>query len=306
MNSVLSVIICTYNPRRDYLERVLQALKEQTLSKELWELLLIDNASNELLSSEIDLLWHKNARHIREEQLGLTHARIRGINEAATEIIVFVDDDNVLDSSYLEVAWRISKDWPMLGAWGGQVIPEFEKTPPDRIKPYLWMLALRELERDMWSNLPLSYETAPVGAGMCIRKVVAKKYAEIVSNNQKRANLDVKGKQLLRGGDMDLAFTSCDVGLGTGLFVSLKLTHLIPASRTQDEYLLRLAQGIKYSDTILEYCRGKMPTQPKFSWIRPVLKYLYYHLILRDSISWRFSKAFATGRSLAIQETVNT
>jgi hypothetical protein len=39
----LSVIICCHNPRIDYLLRVLKALSEQTLLKERWELLLIDN-----------------------------------------------------------------------------------------------------------------------------------------------------------------------------------------------------------------------------------------------------------------------
>jgi hypothetical protein len=37
---MVSVIICTHNPRMDYLARALAALKEQTLPKELWELLL--------------------------------------------------------------------------------------------------------------------------------------------------------------------------------------------------------------------------------------------------------------------------
>jgi len=37
----VSVIICTHNPRPDYLQRVLDALKAQTLPKENWELLLM-------------------------------------------------------------------------------------------------------------------------------------------------------------------------------------------------------------------------------------------------------------------------
>ena len=41
MSLKLSVIICTHNPRSDYLRRVLKALSEQTLLKERWEMLLI-------------------------------------------------------------------------------------------------------------------------------------------------------------------------------------------------------------------------------------------------------------------------
>jgi glycosyltransferase involved in cell wall biosynthesis len=311
MKPILSVIICTHNPKINYLERVLQGLKEQTLQTELWELLLIDNASDKQLASEINLSWHPQYRHIREEKLGLTPARLRGIQEATGEILVFVDDDNILYSDYLEIAFKISKDFPIIGAWGGQITAEFEEIPPEWTKPYWWMLAIRELERDAWSNLPLCYDTVPLGAGMCVRKVVAQKYAESISNNSERFNLDVKGKELLRGGDIDLALTSCDLGLGNGLFVSLKLTHLIPKSRLQEEYLLKLCQGIGYSQTIMEYYRGKIPSLYKLSLYKiseiiTLLKYLYFRrgrFQLRD---WRFFKTFAKGRDLAIQKIFKT
>ena len=44
--ATLSVIICTHNPRLDYLRRTFDALKLQTLDRDQWELLLIDNASD--------------------------------------------------------------------------------------------------------------------------------------------------------------------------------------------------------------------------------------------------------------------
>src|SRR5437763_8595738 len=112
MYPVISVIICSHNPRSDYLDRVLKALNAQTVSVNAWELLLIDNASDGLLSSEVDLTWHPHARHVREEQLGVSFARRRGIEEAKADILVFVDDDNILDPDYLEVGLRIASDYP--------------------------------------------------------------------------------------------------------------------------------------------------------------------------------------------------
>ncbi len=72
MKTELSVITCSHNPRADYLTRVTDALKNQTLDKQCWEYLLIDNASAEPLARSIDLSWQPNARHVREEKLGLT------------------------------------------------------------------------------------------------------------------------------------------------------------------------------------------------------------------------------------------
>jgi glycosyltransferase involved in cell wall biosynthesis len=298
----LSVIICTHNPRRDYLERVLQALKSQTLSKKIWELLVIDNASNQLLSSDIDLSWHPQARHFREEQLGLTPARLRGIQEATAEILVFVDDDNVLDSDYLEVALRISKDWSTMGAWGGQTIPEFEERPPDWTKPYWGYLAIREFERDSWSNLLHQYQTIPCGAGLCVRRTVAEKYTHLVRNDPRRLNMGRKGELLLSCEDSDLAFTACDMGLGTGQFTSLKLTHLIPTSRLEEEYLMRLCEGLSYSYTILASLWGNIPLSK--SWIRKLFE--HYKAWKMNPRERRIYKAQIRGYDRAMQEILNT
>jgi glycosyltransferase involved in cell wall biosynthesis len=271
MKPTLSVIICAHNPRFEYFDRVLNALKEQTLSMQQWELLLIDNASIQPLCEKFDLNWHLSAHHIQEEKLGLTQARLRGIQEAQADVLVFVDDDNVLDSDYLSIALQISRDWPILGAWGGQVVPEFEEQPPDWTKSFWINLAIREFEEDKWSNLLHQDETTPYGAGLCVRKAVADKYAELIRNDTRRSSLGRKGNLLFACEDKDLAFTACDIGLGTGLFSPLKLTHLIPLNRLKEEYLLRLIEGLTYSTLMLESFRGKMP--PSYSWKSKLLNH---------------------------------
>ncbi|MFN6481894.1 MULTISPECIES: glycosyltransferase [unclassified Nostoc] len=302
MKLLLSVIICTHNPRLNYLDKVLKALQAQTLLVEQWELLLVDNASEQVLSSEIDLSWHPKSRYLREEQLGLTPARLRGIKEAVGQTLVFVDDDNVLDPDYLEIALKISKDYPFIGAWGGQIRPEFEVPPPSWAKPYLGNLAIREFERDRWSNLIEQYETTPCGAGLCIRKVVAEKYSELVRKDPKRADMDRKGKMLTSCGDSDLAFTACDIGLGTGMFTSLNLTHLIPSNRLKEDYLLRLVEGLAYSQTILAYFRGTILAQQ--FWRSSKIYSLYLGLRYGFRVS-RFHQAEQKGRRLALKEITN-
>src|SRR5258708_33700026 len=141
----LSVIICTHSPRLEYLSRTLEALRSQTAPHSHWELLLIDNCSDEALASRIDLSWHPEGRHIREEELGLTPARLRGIAEAKGDLIVFVDDDNVLRHDYLETASRISATHPYLGAFGGSIEAEFEIEPDRRVQSLLGSLAIRPI-----------------------------------------------------------------------------------------------------------------------------------------------------------------
>src|SRR6186713_996026 len=97
----LSVLIPTFNPAMEPLTRVVAALRVQTLPTTEWELIVVDNASRELLAPRLDLSWHPAARIVREDRRGLTLARLAGFAEACGSIAILVDDDNVLEPDYL-------------------------------------------------------------------------------------------------------------------------------------------------------------------------------------------------------------
>jgi len=289
----LSVITCAHNPRPDYLEQVLDALKVQTLDQGRWEYLLIDNASADPLEARIDLSWHPHARHIREEKLGLTHARLRGIREAQGDVLVFVDDDNVLDVDYLEQVIEVSSKHSMIGAWCGQRRAAFEQQPPAWTKRHWSHLALHEFQEDIWSN---QLDAAmPNGAGLCVRRRVAAYYADLHSTGKRAFVMDRSGDSLVSGGDVDLASCACDIGLGVGLFAALKLQHLIPSNRLTEEYLLRLAEGIGYSGVILDSFRPTV-TRPH-GWSSRVAELLRY--LLLDSREKNVHRATKRGRAKA-------
>ncbi len=291
----ISVIIRAHNPRKDYLERVVDALKAQTLPEEQWDLLLIDNASKEPLASQWDLSWHPHARHIREEKLGSAYAQLRGINESTGELLVFVDDDNVLQTEYLEACRQIGAEWPRLGAWGGQQIPEFEGgVPAEKWKADFWTSTL---SRDVWSN-NYDRQAAPVGAGVCVRKAVADQYAALIMRHPVRLALGRIGGGLNSAEDIDMVYTACDLGLGIGKFARLKLDHLIPAHRLSDDYLTRLTEGFGYSGVVLAALRGRIPSKKC-----RVDQLVDFYKGLRLSRSQRaLGNAFQSGRSRAIRD----
>jgi len=275
INPDISVIICTHNPRPDFLRRVLDALKVQTLTREQWELLLIDNSSSEPLANGWDLSWHPRARHVREDELGLTAARLRGIKESNAGLLVFVDDDNVLQSGYLSECLTLAKKYFFIGALGGQVIPEYEVPPSEDIKPYLHYLLIRKFDEVKWSNLLNFHETSPCGAGMCIRREVANDYLRLATDDGRRKELDRKGESIFAGGDSDMALCSRRVGLGTGLFPSLLLLHLIPQTRLTQNFFLKAAFGGGYSFTLLEYLYGLRKSPKKESLLRRCLSFVH-------------------------------
>jgi glycosyltransferase involved in cell wall biosynthesis len=258
----LSIIICAHNPRSHYLGRVLEALRSQTLPKQQWELLLIDNSSSTPLRAQWDISWHPNGRHCLESELGLSAARQRGIRESSGTVLVFVDDDNVLDANYLSTALSIGKEWPRLGTWGsGATIPEFERQPPETVKVLLPCLALRDADAPQWGNVPV-VESTPWGAGLCVRREIAVAYCDL----NERSGLKItgrKGKSLLSCEDVEISYVARRRGFGTGVFPELKLVHLIPKERLSTDYLLNLCQDSHTSYLLLTYkWSGDVPNDP--------------------------------------------
>jgi hypothetical protein len=251
----ISVITCSHNPRLDYLERVFESLAKQTVEPTCWEYILIDSASSESLATHVNLSWHPRARCIREEALGLTRARLRGIAESQGDLLIFVDDDNALDSDFIEQARCLYYARPDIGAWSGATRPGFEQPPPSWTRAYWGNLVIRDVPRDIWSNLPSLPETMPCGAGLCVRRKVASYYSTLHTTGHRPFQLDRIGSSLLSGGDNDLAACACDVGLGVGIFRSLSLTHLVPSSRLQEDYLVQLAEGVALSAVLLRSLR---------------------------------------------------
>ena len=234
----ISVIIPTRNPRKDYLDQVLLALREQEYPLEKWELIIVDNASEIAFAESIDVSWQPNFKYIREEKPGLTPARMRGIRESKGELIIFVDDDNILEKNYFSIAGRIKRERPYLGCWSGNVVPIFEKTPAEELNPYLFCLCIREVKKDLWSNTG-EVAVMPWGAGMCILQRMAIEYVHRIENSDLSALLG-RADGLPRGAnDYDLAITCVYHGLGLGVFCELFVNHLIPKERTTLENICK-------------------------------------------------------------------
>lgn len=308
-NPELSVIVCTHNPNAEVLRRVMAALEVQNAPTDRWELILIDNLSDQPIDCRRDLLGiPPHARVIAEQELGLTPARLRGIREARSEILVFVDDDNILKHDYLSRAMEILEKEPQLGAVGGVVSPDFEQRPASYLGSSLNLLGLRDYGeypiRALIRNVVGPWE--PIGAGLVIRRKIAEHYAGLVKRGVRRL-LDRRGKMLSSCGDTDMVRCAVDLGLMMGYEPTLQLTHRIPAFRTRPLYLLRLHMWVALSGTVLDRIRGNsvsplvgMVAVSKF-WLRAIMSMITTHPFV---VLVRFSDAVGRfrGRRLRLTE----
>ena len=296
----LSVIIPTHNPNRTRLERTLWGLKHQSLPYDRWELLVIDNATPDLdYVASFDLAWHPAAKVIREERIGLTRARLAGIQASQGEYLVFVDDDNKLDPDYLKHVIDIFQVHPDLGVIGGKSLPEFEVTPEPWVQEFYVCLALRDFGDEVKTYSYTADDSdkhhpdfAPIGAGMALRKTAAQFYGDRILSDYNRLALDRTGRSLQSGGDCDINLTLLNAGWKVGYFPQLQLTHLIPAGRTTKDYLARVNYASSRSWVQVLNVHGIRPWQKIPRWtilLRKAKAFLHFQ-------AWRNSAAYVAWR----------
>ncbi|MDQ2818053.1 MAG: glycosyltransferase [Candidatus Eremiobacteraeota bacterium] len=104
---LISVQLCTYN-RRALLAKVIQALFEQQLNCDLFEIILVDDGSDDgSYEDVIRRLSPPCALHVvRQRNAGLARGRNVGIARARAPIILFMDDDVLATPTLLDAHLR--------------------------------------------------------------------------------------------------------------------------------------------------------------------------------------------------------
>lgn len=301
----LSVCICTHNPVRELLNRVLGAIAAQTLDPERWELLVVDNAGSPPLPKALDLGDSPiRVRVVREERLGLTQARLCAIRQARGHSLIFVDDDNLLAPDYLETALRLLRENGWIGALGGRCLGEFSRRVPDWARRFLPYLAVVDHGHNpIWAYHAHSYQNwFPCGAGLIIRRHLAERYADHVESDPLRIALGRRGKSLASGEDIDMVFTVMDAGYAVGYFPALKLHHVIAERRYRLNYLRELIYQAHYCSYQLLLNR-RIVTRPR-PWPLSYLGNLALCLMSGDwhPLTWWCAMEIARGKYAAWRE----
>jgi len=123
MNGV-SVVICCYNAE-ERIVPTLQHLQRQEFNHSInWEVIVIDNASIDGTINSAKGTWDKKPVTdlfvFQEGNPGLMNARRRGCEEARYEIISFIDDDNWVESQWVQKVYDLLINNSKIGACGGK------------------------------------------------------------------------------------------------------------------------------------------------------------------------------------------
>lgn len=247
----LTVAMCTHNPTIDTMVKALDAVVSQLGEVPSAELIVVDNNSSPPLAAR-ERLWVYPVQLIHEATPGLTAAREAVIANAQGEVIVFVDDDNILGGRYLATVVEAFSADPSLGLLGGRVIPQYEAEPPGWFGEFEPWLAVRRHPPDLYAEVtdPPYSTYFPVGAGFALRRDLALAYVEDCAEGMRIQGR--RGTALSSGEDTDLGLFVLSRRSKLAVIGALGVTHIISASRTQREYLQRLAVGHVTSALALE------------------------------------------------------
>lgn len=109
MGEKISVIVPVYNVEQ-YLERCVDSIINQTYTN--LEIILVNDGSTDNSGKLCDELAKKDERIrvIHKENGGLSDARNRGIDEAESDLVGFIDSDDYIDNDMYEVLLRNLND----------------------------------------------------------------------------------------------------------------------------------------------------------------------------------------------------
>jgi glycosyltransferase involved in cell wall biosynthesis len=246
-----SIIVCTYNGS-SRLQPTLENIFKQNIPEDiLCELILVDNNSidnsKEFAEQLVkDFNYGDKFTYLNESKQGLNYAVKRGITAAKYNWILLCDDDNHLDVNYISIGAKILASNNNIGALGGIGIPLFESVKPSWFDKYSGSFAIGEQNK---INGKIDSKSAAVyGAGSFLRKNILMKFYD---DGFQTIMSDRSGNKLTSGGDIERCFLIQLAGFDIWYDKNLVFHHLMPNSRMNWAYYLRLKAGIASGEALL-------------------------------------------------------
>lgn len=241
---MLSVIICTYN-RDKYIYNVLRSIAENDYPKDSYEIVLVNNNCTD--NTEAECLRFKNDYPdvafycFYEPNQGLSYARNCGIRESKGEIIIYVDDDAVVNKEYLRTYAEFFSRSHEAAAAGGPITPQYETEEPEWMSHYTRMLLTGALDLGS-KEREFPKGAFPGGGNVAYRRSV---FDQIGLFN---VELGRKGSSLIGAEEKDLFDRMDSQEMKFYYLPNSILYHIIPKRKLTEDYFNRLSLGIGQSE----------------------------------------------------------
>lgn len=281
----LSIVIATYN-RSAMLMQTLQSVIEQTLPREEWECVVVNNNSTDSTAADFDAFAARypdyNLRMVLETNQGLSYARNRGIRESEGEYIAIVDDDERIAPEFVASYVALFDEVPDAVAAGGPIVAEYPTGRPR------WMSAFTE--RPIANTMYFGEEVrefprgrVPGGGNMALRRSAVRRYGVFDTS------LGYVGESLVGGEESDL-FERLQIAEAKYYYVpKAVMYHIIPKEKLTVEYLRRLSYNVGVSQlrrARYYHRKGRVRLNECGKWLATLVLAAWYGITLQ----WRKAK----------------
>lgn len=298
----LTFVICTYN-NAETLALTLKHIEDQG-AEDLRDttVLVIDNCSTD---STPEVVREAQARgkipdlhRILETRQGVVYARVRGVAEARTEWVAFIDDDNLLQPGWIKNARNFIATHPRCGVFGGHNEIVWEAPAPALLRENEYAYAGLNIPGGT-QRLEGQARWRLKGAGMVIRTSACIKSGFL----DFQACVGRQARKPIAGEDTEILMRIAREGFEVWYEPGCHLKHLIAARRVNKAYIMQLHYGFGMA---LPLCLGFKRRQTRLMWATALVWNLIgltrQHLISifnparrsRACLTWAFLKgAFA-------------
>ncbi len=241
---MLSVLICTYN-REKYIANLLESIAANDFPKNDYEIILVDNNCTDNTHAVCQTFAAKHTdvrfRYTTEHEQGLSAARNKAIKEAKGNILVYIDDDALIDPWYLRTVDSFMSEHPQISAVGGPIIPLYETSEPDWMTRFTKELLCGYLYFGD-KQRPFPGDRYPGGGNAAYRAEVFQKVG--LFNTQ----LGRKGNNLMGAEEKDIFDKMKAQHMQFMYLPDMILHHIIPQKKLERDYFDRLTYQIGVSE----------------------------------------------------------
>ena len=238
----LSIIISTYNNAQSLL-RTLHSVAEQECDKSRWECVVVNNASTDNTQAVVEefIAQHPelNLRIVKEPQQGLSYARNCGIAESKGQILVFIDDDETVNTEFVSAYLDLfNNHGAFIGA--GAVKACYDSARPKWMSHYTEKMIANPI--DLGDKVvTITSTVTPAGGNMAFNREIFSLYGGF------NTSLGRKGSELLGGEENDVFDRIRSLGERVFYAPNAIVYHHIADSKLTPEYFDKLSYGVGVS-----------------------------------------------------------
>jgi glycosyltransferase involved in cell wall biosynthesis len=228
----VSVVICTWN-RAALLEQTLAQLAHLRMPAGVqWEVVVVNNNSTDATDATIER--HRARlplRRLFESRSGKSFAANLAIAQTESELLLWTDDDVLVDPDWLKEYVAAARAWPDATFFGGTIEPLFAVPPARWISRNVDLLTAPYAIQQYGPGVrPLGDREIPFGANMGMRR-------QVLHGEAFNQRLGPFGTFVLRGEESELIHRLKSQG-HWGVWVgTARVKHYIPAGRLTQDYL---------------------------------------------------------------------